>query len=948
MAEQKKALNRRDFLKASGFATVGVLTACQRAPVEKAIPLLVQPEGVVPGKARFYASTCRACPAGCGLLLKIRDGRPIKLEGYPAHPFSQGGLCPAGQAQIIELYDQHRLAKPQRSGSPCSWEEADAWVRQLLESGKPAFMLTRPTASPSEHFWWEKLRRRFPQVQVVAYQDPQWEAVAAAHEQLFGVPAVPAMRLEKVRVLASFACDFLGTWLAPVALTAGWRKARDLAAHEPRPAYHLQVESLVTVTGGKADRRLAVHPQEVSLALQALVSFLQSLAGRNHLPLPQLSQELLRAMEGLAQRLWQARGQALVLSGATDVAVQRLAWAANELLGAYGQVLDVTRPWRLGGGNTAAAWEVLEALEAQPQTPVFFLGVNPVYELPQGDRWAQALAQCPNSLAFALYPDETASRCQWLLPQAHPLECWGDWEPSWGLVSFQQPGLQSLTQGRSLAELLAHWCGKPSGGRELLAETLAQEPKAGEASLDQALRQGFAFVERPALTPRPLLRERVTPLPESQRSALTVVLYPSVTMGQGEHAMNPFLQELPDPITKLTWGNAATLAPSTARSLGVVEGQVVRVQGDKVAVELPVVVVSGQHPDVVGVALGYGRAGTERFAGIGPTWVSARSSVGRVGVRAVDLGRWDGEQVRCFSQVTLTPLPVHRRLARTQDYPFPEVPPNLQPPQKPYRHVVQELSLRQTGEERGEAKLLANLWPEDFPPQGIRWAMAIDLEACTGCSACMVACQVENNVPVVGPDEVRRHREMHWLRIDRYFMEDGRVAFMPMLCQQCGHAPCETVCPVLATVHSRDGLNQQVYNRCVGTRYCANNCPYKVRRFNWFSYARWQQEAAPLLNPDVTVRSRGVMEKCTFCVQRIRAARQEAKEKGQPFTGEGVQPACAQSCPAQAITFGNLLDPASAVAQAFHHPRAHRLLEETGVDPSVAYLKLFAREEEHG
>ncbi|MFN3412575.1 MAG: 4Fe-4S dicluster domain-containing protein [Thermoanaerobaculum sp.] len=948
MAEQRNALNRRDFLKASGFATVGVLTACQRAPVEKAIPLLVQPEGFVPGKARYYASTCRACPAGCGLLLKIRDGRPVKLEGYPAHPFSQGGLCPLGQAQIIELYDQHRLAKPQRAGSPASWEEGDFWVKELLESGQPLFMVTRPTASPSENFWWAKLRQRYPQVQVVAYQDPQWEAVAKAHEQLFGVPVVPAMQLEKVRVLASFACDFLGTWLAPVAFTAGWRKARDLSARDPKPAYHLQVESLVTVTGGKADRRLAVHPAEVSLALQALLSVLQSLAGRTPLPLPQLSPELLRAMEGLAYQLWQARGHALVLCGATEVAVQRLAWAANELLGAYGQVLEVTRPWRLGCGSTAEVWGVLKALEAQPQTPVFFLGVNPVYELPQGERWAQVLSACPNSVAFALYPHETASRCRWLFPQAHPLESWGDWEPRWGLVSFLQPGLHPATDGRSLAELLARWCGTPTGGRELVAATFSQELAVRELSFDQALRQGFVQVGRQALNPSSLAWEKVTPLAESRGTAFSVALYPPVSMGQGEHAMNPFLQELPDPITKLTWGNAATVAPATAQRLGLAEGQVVRVHKDQVVVELPVVLVPGQHPEVVGVALGYGRAGTERFAGIGPKWVSARPLAGRVGVRAVDLAEWDGEEVRWVSQVGLTPLPLHRRLARTQDYPFPEVPPHLQPPAKPNRHVVREFSPQRRGEEAGQTQRLANLWPEDFPPQGIRWGMAIDLEACTGCSACVVACQVENNVPVVGPDEVSRHREMHWLRVDRYFLEGGRVAFMPMLCQQCGHAPCETVCPVLATVHSQDGLNQQVYNRCVGTRYCANNCPYKVRRFNWFSYARWHQHAAPLLNPDVTVRSRGVMEKCTFCVQRIAAARQEAREKGQPFTGEGVQPACAQSCPAQAITFGNLLDPASPVGQAFANPRAYRLLEETGVDPSVAYLQLVAREEEHG
>jgi molybdopterin-containing oxidoreductase family iron-sulfur binding subunit len=428
-----------------------------------------------------------------------------------------------------------------------------------------------------------------------------------------------------------------------------------------------------------------------------------------------------------------------------------------------------------------------------------------------------------------------------------------------------------------------------------------------------------------------------------------------VALGSGQHAHNPLLQELPDPITKLTWDNAALLAPSLAKKLQVSDGQLLRLRAQGKEITLPALLVPGQHPQVVGVALGYGRSTTARFANLGPRWLQAGSSVGPsglVGVRVVPLAaRREGLLSFQVPQVEVVPTQERVPLARTQDYHRQEVPEALRPPVQGERELVREISLSALSHPPQPAKPLANLWPEDFPTRGHRWAMVVDLAACTGCAACVVACQVENNVPVVGKDEVARHREMHWLRVDRYFLgegEDLRVAHQPMFCQQCGHAPCETVCPVLATVHSEEGLNQQVYNRCVGTRYCANNCPYKVRRFNWFTYEPPDPLAAAAYNPDVTVRSRGVMEKCTFCVQRIEEARIEAQSQGQPFTGQKVRTACQDSCPAQAIVFGDLNDPQGPLAQAWASPRRYRVLEELGVEPSVGYLMLVRQEEKHG
>jgi molybdopterin-containing oxidoreductase family iron-sulfur binding subunit len=436
----------------------------------------------------------------------------------------------------------------------------------------------------------------------------------------------------------------------------------------------------------------------------------------------------------------------------------------------------------------------------------------------------------------------------------------------------------------------------------------------------------------------------------------TLVLYPKVGIPDGSHAYNPWLQELPDPITKATWDNYACLSPAAAGQLSLAEGDVVRVEvrdgkGRGGSIDLPVLVQPGQHDQAVAVALGYGSVLSERFAGIGPAWLEAQPTVGEnglVGRNAAPLLAWQGAALRYTRVgVELTKTGKNRPPAVAQLRDTLNLPAHLAPPGQERRPIVRETTLAALGasglnpEARPEAP--ADLWPDDHPYPGRRWGMVIDLQACTGCSACVVACQAENNVPVVGRDEVRRQREMHWLRIDRYYSGDPtavEVAHQPMLCQQCERAPCETVCPVLATTHSEEGLNEQVYNRCVGTRYCANNCPYKVRRFNWFDYAHDDALQNLVLNPDVTVRSRGVMEKCTFCVQRLEEARIEARRRGEPLRDGEVQTACQQSCPARAIVFGDLNDPESRVARLRKDRRHYRALEELNIGPSVGYLKV--------
>jgi Fe-S-cluster-containing dehydrogenase component len=567
---------------------------------------------------------------------------------------------------------------------------------------------------------------------------------------------------------------------------------------------------------------------------------------------------------------------------------------------------------------------------------LFIDGVNPVAELPE----APGFDRVGLVVSFAGSLDESAERAHYVCPDHHFLESWADAEPVAGLISLTQPVIRPLGATRAVVETLAAWTGQPVNAYDLLRQRYP-------AQWDRAVEAGYVAMEAPrapvkpfSMAPVELALAATSPEPAA---GYTLALYPSVAMLEGRQAYNPWLHELPDPITKVTWDNYASVSPAAATSLGVSDGDVVRIEAGA-AVELPVVVQPGQHDRVIAVALGYGRKASERFANLGPRWIDHRPSVndqGRVGENAAPLLAFEQGSLR-YDRAGIRIAKTGRRieLALTQTHHTLTVPQQLGGEVRP---IVQETTTAELGKPPEPSEQREELWPEDHPYKGHRWGMAVDLNACTGCSACVVACQVENNTPVVGKDEVRRRREMHWIRIDRYYSgpsENVEVAHQPMMCQQCDHAPCETVCPTLATVHSDEGLNQQIYNRCVGTRYCANNCPYKTRRFNWFNYPREDRLANLVLNPDVTVRTRGVMEKCTFCVQRIQEAKIEAKVLGTPVKDGDIRTACEQACPAGAIVFGDLNDPNSRVARLARDARQYRVLEDLNVGPAVRYLKI--------
>ena len=972
-----RQFHRRDFLKATGF-TLGMAfaTGCSRAPVQRAIPLLSQPEEMVPGRSLFYASTCAGCSAGCGLLAKVRDGRPIKLEGNPQQPVSRGGLCATGQANILGLYDSQRLQNPLKEGKQSSWAEVDREIQAELanirsDRGAVRF-LSGTITSPTTRTAVQEFLKGFSDARHIVYDPLSSSALLDAHQQTHGVRALPRFHFDKAEVIVSFDADFLGTWISPVEYTADYRVGRDLEAKSV--SYHVQFEPRMTVTGSKADRRFAVAPGEMDLLLTHLA---QRIARKAAAALTSSEPENvsvdLAFLDELADRLWHARGRSLIVCGSNDLQQQLLSNYLNHLLGNYGPTLDVEKPSLQAQGSDKELGGLLAELQDGKVKALFVCGANPVFDLPGGDGLAGALRKVPLLVSFAQRVDETAALARYVLPEQHYLESWSDAEPVSGLVSVSQPTVHPLGDARSLLETIATWNGKPKPAYDLLreywkTEVFSRQKKESnfDAFWDRTVHDGFAEVEPLPIQPKVFNAQAIRPILKAQRpetGVFALVLYPTVAMLDGRNAYNPWLHELPDPITKVTWDNYACISPAAAQRLGVADGDVVRLETSGGPMfELPAYIQPGQQDQVVAVALGYGSRLSARFAKVGPQWLDALVSVGDsgvVGVNAAPLLRLsdrDGLLKYDDAQVKVSRNGKQRELASTQIHNTLTVPKKLTPQGSGPRPVVQETTLAaflkdpHAGVEDHEEK--EDLWPTDHPYTGPRWGMVIDQNACTGCSSCVIACQVENNIPVVGRDEIRRNREMHWLRIDRYYSEAEfgqiEVSYEPLMCQQCENAPCETVCPVLATVHSEDGLNQQVYNRCIGTRYCANNCPYKARRFNWFNYAHDDQLQNLVLNPDVAVRSRGVMEKCTFCVQRIQEAKIEAKRLGEKVSDGAVQTACQQSCPAQAIYFGDLNDPNSCVSKMMANPRRYRVLEELNVRPAVGYLTIVRNHEKEG
>jgi molybdopterin-containing oxidoreductase family iron-sulfur binding subunit len=934
---------RRDFLTLMGFGAAAASVAACRAPEQKAVPIAVATDDMIPGVPNFYATTCGGCASACSLVVKQRDGRPIKIEGNELSALFGGATCATGQATVLSLYDQERLRGPRWKGEPAPWHIVDDHIAEGLEaaSAKQAkvVLLTSTITGPSTLAAIDRWRKAFPGFGHVTYDAVSASALRTASAQAFGRQVIPHYAFDRARVIVGIDADFLGTWLSPVEFARQYARGR---TPDQPPALHVQFEPGMSVTGSNADQRVPVAPSALGAVAAALLARIARRAGEADVGAPADPVDA-AVLDSVAGELWKHRGESLVVTGANDVAIQLVVHTINRLLGNVGKTLDVERPSLQRQGDDAQRAELVAEMQKGEIHTLILSGVNPAYDYADAAGFAAGLAKVALSISTADRIDETSALVHALCPDHHFLESWGDAEPVAGYLSLTQPAMAPLFDTRSAVESLLRWIGEPSTHYDWLRTYWRTEimPRQRDAQSfdtfwDKTLEKGvleFGEVPPPAATtPDGDVRAAVAKIREDGQHAsgqgFELAVFESVAMRDGKNANNPWLQELPDPITGLTWDNVCAIAPALAKQLGVTDGDVVRIETSdgKAKAEVPVFTQPGQHARTVSVALGYGRkqvgkAGNGVGANLFPLTPIVR------GTRRL----WaDG--------VKLVPTGDRVKLAETQRHFSMEGRP-----------IVLETTREELAHSREEPEKLANLWNERLT--GDRsWGMSIDLDACTGCSACVIACQSENNVPVIGKDQVQRQRIMHWIRIDRYYSgpeDNPHVVHQPMMCQHCGHAPCETVCPVLATTTSAEGLNQQVYNRCIGTRYCANNCPYKVRRFNWYNYTdnpRFDYNMANpvgrlVLNPDVTVRSRGVMEKCSMCVQRIAAAKNTQVKTGEPIKDGEIKTACQQVCPTDAIVFGDLNDLHSKVAQRAHSERTYRVLEDLGTRPNVSYLK---------
>ena len=797
--------DRRAFLKLAGFSLGGAaLAGCTRGREEKLVPYLVRPEEITPGRSTWYASTCGACSASCGILTKNRDGRPIKLEGLE-HPLSRGGLCAIGQASVLGLYDSKRLTAPAIRGESKDWTDVDAAVRAELETLRAAGaqgagaravrFLSRTIVSPTLRATVESFLSTFTDGKLVEYDTPSASALLDAQEAAYGVRALPHFHFDRAQVVVGFEADFLGTWISPVEFTAAYAQAREPG---DSMAYHAQIESRLSVTGSNADDRRSVRPTELPGAIAQLGIAVARKADVEP-PWAELSAAPLAPdfVDALATRLWNApRGQTLVVCGSNDHQAQQGAAWLNDVLRNAGSgpevTIDLRRPSYQLRGNDRELSDLLAEIRDGKVGALLVHDANPIYDLPGGADLATDLAKIPVVVSFAERIDETAAHAHFACPDHHFLEGWSDSEPVAGIVSITQPVIRPLGRTRSTVESLAAWTSEERPHLDILRDHWRREilPRAGlpdsAASLDQlwdaTLQRGFAEIDPAAGTPSSYQSPALDAPAEPRRTGFELLVYEKVGLRDGRHAHNAWLQELPDPITKVAWDNYASVAPALAEEIGVETGDVVRLtrtstDGGTAAVELPVLIQPGQNASTVAVALGYGRKGTDRFLDVGPQWIEARPTVAQgetVGVKVAPLLSFDGNSINLGgAAVEVTPTGETRTLARTQDYHSLEVPEHLATGHAHPRPIAQETTLSEYQKDPGAgghpAHEFHSIWPEDHTYDGHHWAMAIDLSRCTGCSACVIGCQAENNVPVVGKDEVARHREMSWIRIDRYY-----------------------------------------------------------------------------------------------------------------------------------------------------------------------------------
>ncbi|MGZ3805147.1 MAG: TAT-variant-translocated molybdopterin oxidoreductase [Pseudobdellovibrionaceae bacterium] len=955
---------RREFLKLMGASLAMSAAGCIRRPVQKIVPYNKQPEEVTLGVANYYASTYFDGNEGLGVLVKTREGRPVKMEGNPKFPLNKGGMSVRAQSSLLNLYDPERLQGPKhnlfnekrtnKDTINIKWDGLDDKVVAQLKKGG-AVVLTGNMASPSTRAVVSDFAQAF-KADHVSWEPLANEEIREGQRVSYGEALVPQYRFDKAKMIVSIDADFLGTWLNPTTFGAQFSAGR----RDPKKLSKLiSFDSTYSLTGANADIRFKIKASQQLDVVMGLINALvvnknlSSYAGNEKFKDSLVSYANTAQKLGIepalftkvATDLWENKGQSLVVAGGIQTLTSRSSELQiavnflNSLLENEGKTIE----GKNGNPGLKASYSELEKLIKDMNSgkvkTLIIHRVNPVYSLPKEAGFVEALKNVEMVVYTGDRIDEMGEHATYIAPDNHPLENWGDAEFAKDIFAIQQPAIRPMYDTRSFQLSLMTWAYLANVGpkrlitfetyydylRNFWKEEILPKAAKGKAFEDfwtELLQNGFVGELERSSSPRAFKAEAFSTIkPASNNTGFELVLYPTVQLGDGSSANNSWQQELPDPVTKIVWDNYVCVSIATAEKYHLKESTVVELKvGDK-KVELPVHIQPGLHDEVLAVAVGYGRSKAGKVAD-------------GVGQNMYEFVSFKGGPVFAGQSASFTKTAKKYNLACVAGNNSMEG-----------RMIVAEATFKDylKNEHAGVHRHKTWSFWSGHQYNGHKWGMSVDLNTCTGCSACMTACQSENNVPVVGKTYVLQGREMHWLRVDRYFVgnpEDALAVFQPVMCQHCDNAPCETVCPVLATVHSDEGLNEMVYNRCVGTRYCSNNCPYKVRRFNWFNYAKLIEKPMHMaLNPDVTVRTRGVMEKCTFCVHRIKEAKNKAKLEDRKLKDGDVKTACQIACPTQAIQFGDLNDPESQVAKIFKdEPRSYGLLEEWNAAPSVRYL----------
>jgi MoCo/4Fe-4S cofactor protein with predicted Tat translocation signal len=957
---ERSSTTRRDFLKYVGFSTAAASLAACEGPVIKSIPYVVAPDEIVPGVANYYATTISDGFDFASVLVKTREGRPIKIERNDLGG-KIGGVNARVHASVLSMYDKNRLMGPQINGQDATWAELDQAVASGLEglNGAEVILLTQSFASPSTAALVKAFTKKYPNVKHVTYDMVSVSEALDAFQEVYGMRALADYDFSKAATIVSIGADFLGDWQGG-GFEAGYAQSR--IPKDGRMSRHIQFEANMSLSGANADKRVPASPAQQA----AVLGYITGSKALSDVP------EIIRpAAEQAKRQLEKAGSKGVLVCGLPCPMAQKKVLNYNASIGS--EVMDVTHPIMKFSGSSTAVQDVIEGVKNGRIKGLITAGVNPLYAFPENG-FAEAFKNLGFTLSFAMRADETASAAKLVAATPHYLEAWGDVEAKKGMFSLVQPTIRPLFNTRQFQECMLAWTGSTQSYHDYL-KAFWQENILSGSSWSKALHDGVFSSTYSA--DYGSLPATATPARHFDTGeAMALCLYTKTGLGDGRQANNPWLQELPDPISRATWDNYLTVSAADAKRLGLtnthvsngaLNGDCVRVTvGDAVLERVPVLIQPGQAPGTVGLALGYGQKASiqaEMQTGVNAYSLYKEFS----SVQSVSIEKVAGTHE--FACIQLHNTMMGRDIIRETTLEI------FNTKDKDYWNAVPTVS--KDHKEIPVTSPEADLWDSFDRSIGHHFNLSIDLNACTGCGACVIACHAENNVPVVGKSEMRRSRDMHWLRIDRYYSseesfsadadkkenisglgsslsefaemevaaDNPQVAFQPVMCQHCNHAPCETVCPVAATSHGRQGQNHMAYNRCVGTRYCANNCPYKVRRFNWFLYAENEEFdyhmnndlGRMVLNPDVVVRSRGVMEKCSMCIQMTQKTILDAKRDGRVIKDGEFKTACSAACETGAIQFGDINDEHSAVATLKEDDRMYHLLEAVGTKPNVFY-----------